>query len=237
VEFFVDLGSGYVSQGKDTTDTSGVATKQVSLPSGVYDIRVEVEGQDLGGDDAVECDGDTDIGITVVADAKASSTGGGWYKIDGLTPPRVNFGYTAQTKYDKKLGEDVTKGNLVWIHQDSWRLKGVIDAGGKLPDEMCDTEFSSCAAFAGEGTLYEYNPNYDPLCAPNLPCGQEWVNPSPNTPFLFYAKDGGTSRECVSKKKCKDVEKPDQFGIRIELESVPAESDPVYLNGGNLVVK
>ena len=237
VEFSADLGSGYVSQGTATADTSGVATRDVSLASGVYDIRVEVAGQDLGGDAALECLGDTDTGIAVVADAKASSTGGGWYKVEGLNPPRVNFGYTAQTKYDKKLGEEGTKGNLVWMHQDSWRLKGVINAGGKLPDEMCGSEFAECAAFAGEGTLYEYNPDYNPLCPSYLPCGQEWVNPSANTPFLFFANDGGTSRECLNKNKCKEVEKPDQFGIRIELESVPAESEPVYLNGGNLVVK
>ena len=48
---------------------------------------------------------------------------------------------------------------------------------------------------------------------------------------------GGTSPECVSKKKCEDVDKPDQFGIEIAFESIPAESKPVYLNGGNLVVR
>jgi hypothetical protein len=241
VEFFADAGSGagYVSLGTDTTDLSGEAELGANLPVGyVYDIKVAVGPQDLDTDGEPECMGDVDTsGIAVVADPKASSTGGGWYKIDGLAPPRVNFGYTAQSKYDKKLGEDVTKGNLVWMHQDSWRLKGVINAGGKLPDETCDTEFASCAVFAGEGTLYEHNPDYDPACPPYLTCGQEWVNRSPNTPFLFYVNDGGTSRECLNKKKCKEVEKPDQFGIEIELETVPAESSPVYLNGGNLVVK
>jgi hypothetical protein len=236
VEFFADVGSGYASVGTADTDTSGVATVNAVLPVGVHDIKVKVDDQDMGGDSAPECKGDTDIGITVVADPKASSTGGGWYKVDA-TPPRVNFGYTAQRKYNKKLDEYSTSGNLLWMHQDSYRLKGVIDSGGMLPEEMCDPEFAACAAFAGEGTLYEHNPAYDPACLPTEYCGLEWINPSPNTPFVIFVNDGGTSRECVSKKKCKDVEKPDQFGIEIELESIPAESDPVYLNGGNLVVR
>ena len=245
VEFFADFGSGYQLLDTETTDLSGVATLNADLPAGIHDIKVAVAGQNLGGDDAVECVGDWDSGVTVVPDANASSTGGGWYKIEGLTPPRVNFGYTAQTKYNKKLREDETKGNLVWMHQDSWRLKGVIDGGGKLPDGECADEFAECAAFAGTGTLYEYNSNYDPYCPSyNFSyCGLEWINPSPNTPFIFFANDGGTSRECIGKKKCKEVEKPDQFGIQISLEALDAESesgateDLFYLNGGNLVVK
>ena len=239
VEFFADLGSGYVSQGKANADLSGVATKSVNLPDGgIYDIKVVVGDQNLGGDDAAECLGDEDTsGITVVADPKASSTGGGWYKIDGLSPPRVNFGYTAQSKYNKKLDEYSTKGNLVWMHQEQYRLKGVITEGGKLPEEMCDSEFAACAAFGGEGTLYEHNPNYDPGCPSYLTCGQEWINGIANTPFVIFVNDGGTSRECLNKKKCKEVEKPDQFGIQIDYESIPAESDPLYLNGGNLVVR
>jgi hypothetical protein len=238
VEFFAAVGSGYASVGTADTDTSGVATVNAVLPVGVHDIKVTVGDQDMDPDSAPECKGDTDIGITVVADPKASSTGGGWYKVDvDATPPRVNFGYTAQRKFNKKLDEYSTSGNLLWMHQDSYRLKGVIDSGGMLPEEMCDPEFAACAAFAGEGTLYEHNPAYDPACLPTEYCGLEWINPSPNTPFVIFVNDGGTSRECVSKKKCKDVEKPDQFGIEIELESIPAESDPVYLNGGNLVVR
>jgi hypothetical protein len=177
VEFFADSGSGYGSVGTASTDTSGVATLNAALLVGVHDIRVEVDDQDLGVDSAPECLGDSDTGITAVADPKASSTGGGWYKIDSLSPPRVNFGYTAQREYNKKLDVYSTSGNLLWI------------------------------------------------------------NPIPHTPFVIFVNDGGTSRECVSKKKCKDVEKPDQFGIQMELESVPAESYPVYLNGGNLVVR
>jgi hypothetical protein len=238
VSFFMGIGDDqWQTLGKADTNISGEVTLSGALPVGVHDIKVEVGDQDLDGDSAPECLGAFDTGITVVADPKASSTGGGWYKIDGLSPPRVNFGYTAQRKYNKKLDEYSTSGNLLWMHQDSYRLKGVIDSGGMLPAEMCDSEFAACAAFAGKGTLYDHNPAYDPTYPPTDYRGVEWINPSPNTPFVIFVNDGGTSRECVGKKKCKEVEKPDQFGIQIELESVPAESDPVYLNGGNLVVK
>ncbi|NHA13987.1 hypothetical protein [Thioalkalivibrio sp. XN279] len=238
VEFFADSGSGYESQGTAEANTSGVATlKDVFLPVGIHDITVEVGDQDLGGDSAPECTGDSDTGITVVADTRASSTGGGWYKIDSLTPPRVNFGYTAQTKYNKKLDEYSTSGNLLWMHQDNYRLKGVINAGGKLPDEACPAGFSTCAAFAGEGTLYQHNPAYDPDCEEPYGCEPEWINAIANNPFIFFVNDGGVVLECLNKKKCKEVEQADQFGIEIALESLDAESDPVYLNGGNLVVR
>ena len=237
VEFFADLGEGYESKGTAPADLSGVATKSVELPAGgIYDIKVKVSPQDMGGDSVPECSGDEDTGITVVVDVKASSTGGGWYKLDNLTPPRVNFGYTAKTKYDKKLGEYLTSGNLLWIHQDSYRLKGTINAGGKLPDAACPDGFAACAAFAGEGTLYQYNTAYDPECIGDY-CEPEWINAIANNPFVFFVNDGGIVEECLNKKKCKEVEGPDQFGIRIELETLDAESEPVYLNGGNLVVR
>jgi hypothetical protein len=237
VEFFVDSGSGHVSQGTVEANPSGVATLTASLPVGVHGIKVKVGDQDLGGDSAPECKGDSDTGITVVPDSRASSTGGGWYKIEGLTPPRVNFGYTAQTKYNKKLDEYSTSGNLLWMHQDNYRLKGTINAGGKLPDEACPAGFSACAAFAGEGTLYQHNPAYDPDCMEPYGCEPEWINAIPNNPFIFFVNDGGMVEECLNKKKCKEVELTDQFGIEIAIENVSGESDPVYLNGGSLVVR
>ena len=237
----LDEEGGREDLGYAISDESGMAALQVPLAVGVHEITVEVEAQYLGGDgdSEPECLGDTDTGIMVVADARASSTGGGWYKIEGLTPPRVNFGYTAQTKYNKKLDAYSTSGNLLWMHQDNYRLKGTINAGGKVPVEGCPEGFAACAAFAGEGTLYQYNEAYEPDCDPESEygCEPEWINAIPNNPFIFFVNDGGIIEECLNKKKCKEVVQPDQFGIEIAIENVSGESAPVYLNGGNLVVR
>jgi hypothetical protein len=220
--------------------SDGKATAEVNLPLGhVYDILVDFPDQNLGGSAAPECLGDQDSGITVVADPNASSTGGGWYKVDGLSPPRVNFGYTARTKYNKRADEWTTSGNVLWMHQNNYRLKGSILNGGNLPDEYCEAEgdFEACAAFSGEGTLYEHNDFYDPYCEPYEYCGMEWVNPEPVN-FLFVTHDGGSSKECKGKgNKCKDVLKPDEFGMSIDLVAIDAETDPIELHGGNLVVR
>jgi hypothetical protein len=226
------------SESEVYSDDSGLARLSADLPLGIHEINVEVGDQynDGEGDSVPECSGSADTGITVVTNSRASSTGGGWYKVEGLAPPRVNFGYTAQTKYNKKLGEYSTSGNVLWMHQDNYRLKGTINAGGKLPDESCPEDFAACAAFAGEGTLYLYNEAYDPECVGDY-CEPEWINAIPNNPFIFFVNDGGVIEECLNKKKCKEVEQPDQFGIEIAIEALDAESEPVYLNGGNLVVR
>lgn len=238
-----DTAGGDYTAGKDylaPAGSDGKATVELDLPLGhVYDITVSFPDQDLGGNTAPECLGDQDTGISVVADPNASSTGGGWYKVAGLSPPRVNFGYTARTKYNKRTDEWTTSGNILWMHQGNYRLKGAILNGGNLPDEYCNGEgdFEACAAFSGEGTLYEYNDSYDSSCAPYDYCGMEWVNPEPVT-FLFVTHDGGSSKECKGKgNNCKDVLKPDEFGMQIDLVVIDAESDPLGLNGGNLVVR
>ena len=232
VEYWEDLGY-------DMSAEPGLSTLDLYLEPGVYHIKAVVGDQYLDGEEDAdpECNGAEGTGITVVADARASSTGGGWYKIDTLTPPRINFGYTAQTKYNKKLAEYSTSGNLLWMHQDNYRLKGTINAGGKLPDEECPDGFATCAAFAGAGTLYQHNPAYDPECADEYGCEPEWINAIPYNPFIFFVNDGGVIEECLNKKKCKEVEQPDQFGIEIAPETLDAESAPLYLNGGNLVVR
>ena len=238
-----DTAGGDYTAGKDyfaPAGSDGKATAEVDLPLGhVYDVIVSFPDQDLVGSPAPECLGDSDSGISVVADPDASSTGGGWYKVDGLSPPRVHFGYTARTKYNKRTDEWTTTGNVLWMHQNTYRLKGTILNGGNLPDEYCDGEgdFEACAAFSGEGTLYARNEFYDPYCEPYEYCGTEWVNPMPVT-FLFIAHDGGSARECKGKgKNCKDVLKPDEFGMRLDLVAIDAESGPIALHGGNLVVR
>jgi hypothetical protein len=238
-----EAGGPYAGAGKDilaTVGSDGKASIQENLPLGyVYEVEASFPNQNLGGSTAHECLGDSDTGITVVADPNASSTGGGWYKVDGLTPPRVNFGYTARSKYSKRTEEWTTTGNVLWMHQNNYRLKGTILNGGNLPDEYCEGQgdFLACAAFEGEGTLYERNELYDPCCNPYDYCGMEWVNPMPVT-FLFVAHDGGSSKECKGKgNKCKDVPKPDEFGMEIDITSIDAETGPIELHGGNLMVR
>ena len=68
-------------------------------------------------------------------------------------------------------------------------------------------------------------------------CEPEWINAIANNPGIFFVNDGGVVEECLNKKKCNEVEQADQFGIEIALETLDAESAPVYLNGGNLVVR
>lgn len=228
-----DDGSS-TNDGSDSDDANelGVATRDVSLALGhVYEVLVSIGSLDVNDDDTDDClgsDNESNVAGVTVADPNAASTGGGWYKVDGATPPRVNFGYTAQRKYDRKLKEWFTSGNLLLINQESWRLKGKVVEGGVLPSCPSD-DFARCAAFRGDGTLYEWDK-----------VNGEWVNGRP-VMFTFRANDGGTGKVCTTNAKgkttCKDVAKPDAFGIEIDQETVDAESGPVLLMGGGLVVK
>jgi hypothetical protein len=238
----VEFYEGTTKLGQATTNSSDVAQLSVSLSYAVHEITVKVLDQDFDDDGAVECTGDDDVGSAVVADPNASSTGGGWYFVD-LGPGskyKLNFGYTAQRKLNRKTGEESTSGSVLWISNSAYKLKGTIDEGGKLP--TCDSAFVACAAFGGEGVLYEHNPEYS---ADRCSLGEtyyciEWFNPQPVT-FTFFANDGGTSKVCTTNAKgkttCKDSLKPDAFGMQVDIVSLAEESVPTSLNGGNVVVK
>jgi hypothetical protein len=259
VKFYRDNGSGgWTALGTASTNGSGVATlSNADIPYGVWDVKVEVDDQDVGGTTAAECLGAIDdTEMIVVADPNASSTGGGFYMMNehpsiSGDSPKANFGYTAQRKFDKQLDDYITTGNLLWMHKGHWRLKGKITEGGKLPDGACPynvfdvypaalTDLLACAVFAGEGTLYEYNESYNPYCLSYLPCGQQWINPQ-TVEFMLAAYDGGSARECKGRgNKCKDVLKPDAFGlIAVEPDDIsPSEGNfLIQLKGGNLVVR
>lgn len=225
--------------------SDGKATAEVNLPLGhLYEVDVEFDNQDLGGTSAAECLGASDTSnILMVADPNASSTGGGWYFVD-LGPGnkyRLNFGYTAQRKYNRKADEWFTTGNVLWISRGAYKLKGKITEGGKLPS--CDADFAACAAFGGDGVLYERNPDYS---AYYCSLGQtyrciEWSNPQP-VHFTFFANDGGSSMVCETlnkkgKQTCKESLKPDAFGMQLDLVTLSEESIPLLMNGGNLVVR
>jgi hypothetical protein len=229
VEFF----AGGLSQGTASTDTLGVASLSKTLPLGVHDIKVEVDDQDLGGDTKPECQGDIDTGVTVVADPNAASSGGGWYKVDSVAPPRVNFGYVANVKYNKKTQESLTTGNLLWMNQDNFKLKGAINQSGKFD---CPTsDYAQCAVFAGTGILYEHNDSYDPAIDPP---SEEWTGNSPlEVSFVATVYDGGSSTVC-QKKRCTVTERPDAIMMQINGASVPAAPyEIITLQGGSITVK
>ena len=187
----------YDSGDSAPANSSGVATTvQTLAPGFIYEVEVEVEDVDIGGDSDPECLGDKDVGMTVVADPNASSTGGGWYKVPAVASPRVNFGYVANVKYDRKRDETATSGNVLWVNTGKWRLQGKISSSGVIACPSVD--FSACAVFGGMATLYEHNPDY-PAISPD-----EWINPQELTPFAFTVQDGGTSRVCTSKKNCRN---------------------------------
>lgn len=229
VEFFVDG----VSQGTELTDTLGVASLSKTLQMGVHDIRVEVDDQDLGGDSKPECKGDSDAGVTVMADPNAASSGGGWYKVDGVSPPRVNFGYVANVKFNKKTQEFVTTGNLLWMNQDNFKLKGVINQSGKF--DCPSSDYVSCAGFAGTGMLYEHDDSYVPgIGDPS----DEWTGNSPlEVSFVATVYDGGSSTVC-QKKRCTVTERPDAIMMQINGASIPAAPyEAITLQGGSITVK
>jgi hypothetical protein len=211
-----------------TTDGSGKASATVLLtPGDVYDVDVILAPRDLGGSPLVECLGARAEGSTLVADPDAASTGGGWYKVAGASPPKVHFAYTVKAKFEKKTGLTTISGALLWTNQNNHMLKGLVTSFGKVASP--DASFASCARAEGTGTLWDRNPAYDP----EDPASEEWIDPRPVS-FSFLAYDGGTSS---GKKGGTKVNAPDAFGLQILEEELAAESAPVLLSGGNLSVK
>lgn len=213
-----------------TANGSGVASTAVTLDPGVaYDIEVSVADRDLGGSADPECLADSDMGSTMVLDPNAASSGGGWYAAPVASgSPRVNFGYTVNLKFNKKTGLTTVSGNLLWHNNEDSRLKGTITSYGKVACQTVEgTTFGTCALVGGTGMLYDYNPSYDPMD----PASQVWINGRSVT-FSFLAYDGGVVT--IRKKK---NNKPDAFGLTIAGQSVDAESAPMLLKGGNLIVK
>lgn len=214
-----------------STNAMGVASVTTTLVIGdLYDVEAAVLPCDLGGSADPEALGDTDVGTTVSPDPNAASGGGGWYKTSS-PPPKVSFGYTLRAKYVKRTATTTYSGNLLWVNNDVNRLKGTLTSYGAV---TCPTvgslTFTGCREMSGTGTLYDANPAYDPAD----PESEAWINPRTVT-FTFTVADGGTAS--LAKKGGPKQAKPDAAGLWIDGESVPAESDPIALNGGNLVVR
>jgi hypothetical protein len=198
--------------------TSGTYTRSAStdqtLAYDIYELAVSVADKDLGSDGILECSAGSDLtNIVTVAQPGSDAHGGGWYKVDGATPPRVNTGFTV-----KKQKDGSYKGQILWMNNSKWKLKGTLDGYGVF---ACPPgTFVTCGLATGTGTLYAWDAG-----------SASWVNPQA---VSFSAKfyDGGYTT--CAKKNCTKQERPDWFGMQINLLNIPPESAPLQLMGGSI---
>ena len=201
--------------GATTTGTyTGSASTNPTLAYDIYDMEVSVADKDLGSDGITDCTSASDPSdlIVTVAEPGSDAHGGGWYKHPTATPPRLNFGLTV-----KKQRDGTYKGQLLWMNNSRWKLKGTIDGYGTFTIG-CPTTVERCGVATGSGTLSEWN-------------GTSWVNPQA---VGFSAKfyDGGLTT--CAKKNCVKQEKPDWFGMQVHLVAIAPESNPLQLAGGSI---
>ncbi len=222
----------------------------VTLLAGLYWVEAIVNGED--------CTGGHDEATISIVSAGDKSNGGGWYKVEAHTgSPRVNFGYTVQstTTKDKKTGIVTTtyKGQLIWLNNEQWRLKGAIsgetvtvadETTGTAPYGTfdCPTNFAStlpattsgsgCGSVTGTGVLQRWDAS-----------ALSWVESAHGSvTFTATMYDGGQAKVCKTtgkKTTCTTVDNPDWFGIQFDGVSGDdvRESDPIQLMGGALRVK
>ena len=193
---------------------TGSATTSQTLAYDIYDMEVSVASKDLGSDSIIECSAASDPSdlIVTVAEPGSDAHGGGWYKHPTATPPRLNFGFTV-----KKQRDGTYKGQMLWMNNSRWKLKGTIDGYGVFTIG-CPTTVERCGVATGSGTLYEWN-------------GTAWVNPQAVS-FSAKVYDGGLTT--CAKKNCVKQEKPDWFGMQIHLVAIAPESDPLQMAGGSI---
>jgi hypothetical protein len=202
----------------------------MALQPGVYLMTVDYAGGRV-------CLPSSDTAVVVVAGPGDSANGGGWYKVDGFNPPRANFGFTVQ----KVMQGGQTagyKGQLLWMNNNKWRLKGVVDtdasAYGTFPCPSWTgytgvTDNPVCAAFRGSGLLEAWDAT-----------GMQWLPATAYgnngaVTFTATAYDGGMASIC-KKKACSYGDVADYFGIQIDPVpgAVLPESLPMLLMGGSI---
>ena len=202
----------------------------MTLQPGVYLMSVNYSG-------GRACLPSSDTAVVVVAGPGDSGSGGGWYRVDGFAPPRANFGFTVQQVMQ---GEQTAgyKGQLLWMNNNRWRLKGVVDtdagAYGTFPCPNWTgyagaSDNPVCAAFRGSGLLE----TWDATSMQWLPA-TAYGNLGAVT-FTATAYDGGSASIC-KKKACSNGDLADYFGIQIDPVpgSVLPESPPLLLMGGSI---
>ena len=193
--------------------TAAASTSQ-TLAYDVYDLAVSVADKDLGSDGIPECSSASDASdlILTVAEPGSDAHGGGWYKHTAANPPRVNLGFTV-----KKQRDGTYKGQILWMNNDRWKLKGTIDGYGTFV-VGCPLTVARCGVVTGTGTLSQWN-------------GTAWTNPQ-TVSFSAKFYDGGQSS--CTRKSCTKQEQPDWFGMQIHSVAIAPESDPLQLSGGSI---
>jgi hypothetical protein len=196
--------SATAATGSSTTGSyTGTASTTKNLAADAYDVTASVTDKDLGSDGIPECSQDeSEAAILMVAEPGSDAQGGGWYKVSGASPPRVNFGFAVKKQRDGSF-----KGQLLWMNNEHYKMKGVITGYGKV---TCPTGFVDCGVSTGTGTLYEWN-------------GTDWVNPQA-VGFSAKSYDGGQTS--CAKKNCVKQERPDSYGMQISPVAITPEGAP-----------
>lgn len=220
VTFTLDTnGDGFYDtpiSGSATTNASGVASLTTTLSGGVNDLFFEFAGD-------ADCLGSSNTVTVVVAGTGDASNGGGNYTVSGAG--RVNFGYIAQVKTDKRTLVKTVSGNLLWHVQGKTRIKGTVTA---YTQQTCPSGSPTgliCAVVVGTGQLFTWDS-----------ATESWVAGASGVSFTATVWDGGTSSS-GKKGSTTTVLKPDFFGMNIASQTVAGEAAPVEIKGGNIVVK
>jgi hypothetical protein len=204
--------SSFTSAGTGMTNAEGRASRSATLASGVYDIKVEFDGDD-------DLEPSEDTGTLVVANPGDSAYGGGWYK--ATTSPsvtRASFGFLVQKKTNKKTNVTTYSGQVLWTHHKRQRFKSTAVTDVASTTEL---DYAKAAHIGGTGVLEDWEVDAE------SPDGGFWTN-ARDVYFLAKVCDGGT---VIVRKKASD--KPDAFGIRF---GGTGTVTPIQLSGGSIKI-
>lgn len=208
-----------------------------ALAAGIYEVDVDFTPTDPF------CNPSSDAAVLTVVGTGASSTGGGWYRVDSFSPPRINFGYTIQKQVNRKTQVATYRGQLLWMNNGTWRLKGTMYSTGSDPAAygrfpcpafvgVPGASNPMCGSFSGSGVLQAWDPTADGGAG-------AWANSTYGTvAFTATVYDGGSMKVCKGKRNCTKQDLADWFGIQINPVpgTVVPESAPIKLRGGSLKV-
>ena len=152
-----------------------------------------------------------------VASPGNSATGGGWYTLSGSG--RINFGFNVRKVDNQCRTGCAYKGNLLFMNNGKWRLKGSLATYSKLATGQ--------AAASGIGNLYWWD------ASQNAGLG-DWVLAQSGVAYTINFYDSGTNGKAST----------DRFGINIQYKPVSPpqpsnfpNSAPITLKGGDIKVQ